>query len=499
VLAGLALGLADALVAARGGFAGEAQALWAAPLGWGALLGPLGLAAGLALGTPRWPRPVAWLVAPRVALSLWIAASIGGAIAARYAPRPPPRHSPTPPAALADAPNLVLVVAGALRADTLSCSGAAGALLGAPPTPALCRIAEDGGTRFDGFTHAVSTRPAVATLLTSMLPSRHGATSAAAQLAGEVPTLAEALAERGYATGAVVASPALGADSGLARGFGVYEALGPQHAFGAADSTARLALHRLVRRAGALVFPGLRAAPHPAGADAVNERAFAFLARHRSARFFLLVQYPGAHPPWLRHPFTAAGASGERALYLGAVAFLDDRFGRLLGRLEALGLYDDAVIVLASDHGAALGERGAAGPALSDELLRIPLLAKWRAGERLAPPELPGVPARLLDVAPTLLARAGAPAPSTMQGVDLAGDPARRRGADRIVFAEEDGLRAVRTERWKWIEGAGGERALYDLGSDPGERENVAAREPGTWAELRRQAQALRASNRPRP
>jgi hypothetical protein len=490
VLVGVALGLADALAVARGGFGGEAQALWVAPLGWGALLAPLGLAAGLALGRRRWPRAVAWLVAPRVALSLWVAAAIGGAIAARYVTPARAAPEPEPSALLADAPNLVLVGAGALRADALACGAGGGA-----PTPALCRLAENGGTRFDGFTHAASTRPAVATLLTSLVPSHHGATSAKAPLRDDAPTLAEALAERGYATGAVVASPALGLDSGLARGFGTYAALGPAHAFGAADSTARLALHRWLRRAGALVFPGLRAEPLPADADAVNERAFAFLERHRDARFFLFVHYLDAQPPWLRHP---VGGSGPRALYLGEVAFLDERVGRLLAKLDALGLAEDAVIVIAGDHGVALGERGTFGrePTLHDEVLRVPLLVKWRAGERLAPAELPGVAARLLDVAPTLLARAGAPLPAAMQGSDLAGDPAQRSDAERIVFAEEDGLRAVRTERWKWIEAEGGEpeRALYDLASDPAERENVAEREPGTWAELRRQAQALRAA-----
>jgi arylsulfatase A-like enzyme len=127
---------------------------------------------------------------------------------------------------------------------------------------------------------------------------------------------------------------------------------------------------------------------------------------------------------------------------------------------------------------------------------------KWRAGERLAPPALPGVPARLLDVAPTRLARAGARPPAGFAGRDLAGDLARRPDADRIGFAEENGLRAVRTERWKWIEAGAAdprglpERALFDLAADPRETSNVAEREPGTWAELRRRALALGAKGR---
>jgi arylsulfatase A-like enzyme len=495
VLIGIALGFADALAAARGAFGDEAQALWVGPLGWSALLAPLGLAAGFALAPRRWPRTIARIAAPRVALSLWAAAALAGAIAGRGvrladALLPP---APPAPATLAHAPNLLLVVASALRADALSCGGAADA----PPTPALCRIAED-GTRYDGFTHAASTRPAVATLLTSLLPSRHGAASAEATLRSDVETLAEALSARGYATGAVVASAALEPSSGLAQGFAEYRRLAPAHAFGAADSSARLVLHRLARQAGAILLPHLGAEPPPADAEAVNARAFAFLERQRGARFFLFVHYADADPPWVRHPHDGAGRTGaaaQRALYLGEVAFLESRFARLLAQLDALGLYEDAVIVLAGDHGTELGERGSfgRGRTLYDEQLRVPLLVKWRTGERLAPAALPGVPARLLDVAPTLLARAGARAPAAMLGRDLAGD-LPPRDADRLVFAEEDGLRAVRTERWKWLEAAHGPtpRALFDLAADPGETVNVVDREPGTWAELRGRADALR-------
>src|SRR5688500_8597455 len=111
VLIGIALGFADALAAARGAFGDEAQALWVGPLGWSALLAPLGLAAGFALAPRRWPRTIARIAAPRVALSLWAAAALAGAIAGRGvrladALLPP---APPAPATLAHAPNLLLV------------------------------------------------------------------------------------------------------------------------------------------------------------------------------------------------------------------------------------------------------------------------------------------------------------------------------------------------------------------------------------------------------
>jgi arylsulfatase A-like enzyme len=187
-------------------------------------------------------------------------------------------------------------------------------------------------------------------------------------------------------------------------------------------------------------------------------------------------------------------------LYRGEIAYLDENFGRLLGKLEALGLYDDTVIALVADHGEEFNEHGGFwhGLTLYEEQIHVPLLVKWEKGEPLAAPEVRDVPARLIDVAPTLLARAGAPVPSAMQGQDLAGDLSARSETDRLVFAEENHegnvLRAIRGARWKWIEANEGNPRglatleLFDVSADPGEQENLAEREPGTALELRRHA-----------
>ena len=104
---------------------------------------------------------------------------------------------------------------------------------------------------------------------------------------------------------------------------------------------------------------------------------------------------------------------------------------------------------------------------------------------------------RLIDVAPTLLARAGAPIPQAMQGVDLAVPYAGRAEKDRLHFAEEDHegnvLRALRTSSWKLIEANEGNprglpgKALFHVAVDPGEPTNLHEREPARSAELRSQ------------
>jgi len=130
----------------------------------------------------------------------------------------------------------------------------------------------------------------------------------------------------------------------------------------------------------------------------------------------------------------------------------------------------------------------------------VPMLIKWQKGRQNAPADARAHVVGLLDVAPTLIARAGAQAPSAMQGVDLALPPRQRPEANRMVFAEEDHegnvLRAVRTETWKYIEAnAGNPRGLpteelFDIAQDPTEHSNVLTGQSQLVAELRRHADA---------
>ena len=97
--------------------------------------------------------------------------AIGAVIAAGIGTPAPPRGSGEIPVGLQDRPNVILVMVDTLRADHLSCYG------GDQPTPNLCRLLEDGGTAYQGFSHASWTKPATASLLTSLLPSTHRAMS----------------------------------------------------------------------------------------------------------------------------------------------------------------------------------------------------------------------------------------------------------------------------------------------------------------------------------
>jgi arylsulfatase A-like enzyme len=192
-------------------------------------------------------------------------------------------------------------------------------------------------------------------------------------------------------------------------------------------------------------------------------------------------------------------AEEMQRLYSGEIEYMDHNFGAVLARLDELGLYDDTVIVLVADHGEEFAEHGGFwhGLTLYDEQIHVPILVKWAKGRRGAAPDMRGRQARLLDVAPTLIRQGGATPPPAMQGLDLAG-LAGRAERDRLVFAEEDHegnvLRALRTERWKWMEANPGnprglpEEELFAIESDPGETRNRIGEEAAVAAELRAHA-----------
>ncbi|MCB2036353.1 MAG: sulfatase-like hydrolase/transferase [Ottowia sp.] len=177
------------------------------------------------------------------------------------------------------------------------------------------------------------------------------------------------------------------------------------------------------------------------------------------------------------------------ALTYGMIAMIDDAVGRIVAALERLGLAEDTVIVFTSDHGDFMGDHGLMlkGPMHYQGLIRVPLI--WsdpRAPEQAGSSS--DALASSIDLAPTLLARAGIAPVNGMQGVDLG---AARPAARQALLVEEDNQRAylgfdqpvrVRTlvtadHRLSIYQGADwGE--VYDLRADPHERHNLWERDP---------------------
>lgn len=161
--------------------------------------------------------------------------------------------------------------------------------------------------------------------------------------------------------------------------------------------------------------------------------------------------------------------------YLASISFVDSQVGRLLDALEASGKADNTVVVLWSDHGWHLGEKGITGKnTLWDPSTRVPLIF---AGPGIAV-DRSGRPAELLDIYPTLAALANIPAPDHLEGHSLTPQLADAEAPRPwpAITNHNAGNNTVRTEDWRYIRYADGSEELYDIRNDPEEWHNIVHR-----------------------
>jgi len=170
----------------------------------------------------------------------------------------------------------------------------------------------------------------------------------------------------------------------------------------------------------------------------------------------------------------------------GALAYEDLWLGRLIDGLEELGAWRETALVVVADHGEAFYEHGLAthGTAFFDEEVRVPMLLRLPGiGPAIVEP-----PVSVLDALPTVYRAMGLPRPGAVQGHDdlltLAPDaPPRAIPFTLQGMTNADGFVLG---RFKWfVDHDRGVSALFDLASDPGERRNLAGREPQLVARLR--------------
>lgn len=379
------------------------------------------------------------------------------------------RDAARPEATIAGAP-VILISVDTLRSDRLPFYG-----YGKVETPALSALRADSTLFEKAYTSAPLTLPAHVSLLTGLLPDRHGVhDNLGYTVRADAPLLAEILRRAGYATGGAVSSVVLSGTSGVSRGFDFWDD-------SVAPTRSNQALNRVQR-------PGGEAeASLEAWIDTVRERPFlAFL--------HLYEPHSPYDPP---EPFRSRYADP----YDGEVATSDAIVGRFLDFLKARGIYDRALIVFLSDHGEGLGDHGESehGVFLYREVLQVPLLVKLPKGSEPGRASI-ATPVHLTDVFTTLVAAAGSavsrPPAGTVSLLDVARGgsvPARRLYAEtffpRIHFGWSD-LRSLLDDRWHYIEAPRSE--LYDLAADPGEKNDLSPALPPPFRAMRIEMEKLR-------
>jgi arylsulfatase A-like enzyme len=162
--------------------------------------------------------------------------------------------------------------------------------------------------------------------------------------------------------------------------------------------------------------------------------------------------------------------------YLASTSFVDSQVGRVLDALESGGLAEKTVVVLLSDHGWHLGEKGISGKnTLWDRSTRVPLII---AGPGVTAGGVCSCPAELLDVYPTLAALCGLPSRAELEGHSLV-PQLRDVSAPRpwpAITTQGPNNHGVRSEHFRYIRYADGSEELYDMDADPNEWTNLASR-----------------------
>jgi arylsulfatase A-like enzyme len=176
--------------------------------------------------------------------------------------------------------------------------------------------------------------------------------------------------------------------------------------------------------------------------------------------------------------------------YRATVSYMDSEVGRLLDALKDSGKQDDTLVVLWSDHGWHLGEKGITGKnTLWERSTRVPLVF---AGPGVAKGGRCVEPVELLDLYPTLIDLVGLPPTGGLEGHSLAAQ-LKDANAPRpwpAITTSNQGNHSVRTRNWRYVRYADGSEELYDHRDDPNEWTNL-ARSPVHAETLRELARQL--------
>ena len=362
------------------------------------------------------------------------------------------------PARAATRPNIILITLDSIRADRMGFLGSKAGL-----TSNLDRLARQSMVFEQAYSQTPLTVVSHATILSGTYPQTHRVTEFGARLAPTLPFIPDLLQVRGYQTAAFVGTIALDPKNGLAsgfdRGFTLYDAgfRPPQR--------------------------GLEKTSADRAAAQVVARANAWLARDLKQPFFVWVH--------LNDPQSASASP-----YNAAVAAADAAVGKLIAALRTAKLYDDGLIMIASDHGQSLGAHGEEthGVFLYDETVHVPLLLKFPQNQN--PGKRVTARARLVDVAPTILEIAGVPIPSQMQGQSLL--RIAKANADQPVYSISNfpqqafgwsSLESWRAGKYLYIKAPKPE--LYDLAADPGATHNLAQTSKATLETIAGQLDAF--------
>jgi choline-sulfatase len=364
--------------------------------------------------------------------------------------------------------NVVVLLIDTLRADRLRAYNPESRV----QTPVMDRVAQSGIVFEQAQSPENWTLPACTSVLTGLTPMTHGAKFDNSRISNNVELLSEVFDRAGFATGSYIANGHISDAFGFNQGWDDY--------------------HNYIRDGGSTE------------AEHLFQEAGNFIEAHRGERFFTYIQTIDPHVPYdppaqylrMYDPsnytgqvqprmtpellerakrneitFNAADRRRLEALYDGEISQHDHFFGLFLERLEQLGVADETLIVITSDHGEEFMDHGSYGHGHSifQELLGVPLI--FHLPGRLPEGRRYAHTVSTMNIAQTVLDLTGVEGLPNAEGRSLVPDILGGvPQGPQVAFSDfQDIRRVARAGRYKLVMRANMSSVLFDLETDPRE------------------------------
>jgi arylsulfatase A-like enzyme len=345
-------------------------------------------------------------------------------------------------------PNVILIVPDALRADHLGCYG-----YSRPTSPQIDKFAADALIFEKAMSNSPWTKPSMGTVFTSMYPHEHQAFSWMDNLSDECLTIAEVFRNRNYATFAIQTNPSITEKHNFRQGFQHYR--------------------EMVLEKGEIVTSSFNS----------------WVKKHKKKPFFAYLHYMDTHVPYnAPQEFSKIFKIKEDALFIpgefqtsdvrllgemglsirdkqslvnlydAAIKYFDSNFEKIVDNLKKLGILNETIIILTSDHGEEFWEHDgfAHGHTVYNELLHVPLIIGYipHLHEKRIKSYV-----QLLDLFPTILSLVGIKSDFKLRGTDLASAALTDNQIIKEIFLEGilygSEKKGILKDGWKLIENTG--------------------------------------------
>lgn len=241
--------------------------------------------------------------------------------------------------------------------------------------------------------------------------------------------------------------------------------------------------------------------------DVFFAEALKFIETNKDRPFFAYIPTNAPHSPYnvaedYSRPFRERGVPDQRANFYGMITNIDENVGRLLAKLDGLGLTENTILIFMTDNGSAAGFNAKTGDGFNADMRgikgsaydgghRVPCFIRWPAKLR-GGRDVDRLTAHI-DLLPTLIELAGLKKPDqvkfdgtslvpllTVSGIDW---------PDRILFVQSHRIEhpqpwrqsAVMTDRWRLVDG----KELYDIRFDPSQKKDTAGNQTKVMVTLR--------------